>query len=79
MSRTGRIAGLVTGLLISLPRLTHACAVCFDARDENRLAFLATTVFLSLFPLALVAGTLLFLRRRSRQLSEPAPQTEATL
>lgn len=78
MFRTGRIAALVAGLLVVLPELAHACPVCFDPRDENRLAFLGTTVFLSLLPLAIVAGTLLFIRHRSRQAAEPVPQTEPT-
>ena len=78
MTRTGRVAAWAAALLVSLPELAHACPVCFDPRDENRLAFLGTTVFLSLLPLAIVAGTLLFIRHRSRQASEPVPRTEPT-
>lgn len=78
MFRTGRVAALALGLLTVLPQVALACPVCFDPRDENRLAFLGTTVFLSLVPLAIVAGTLLFLRHRSRQLSGAVPQPEAT-
>jgi zinc transporter ZupT len=33
-----------------------ACSVCFDAKDGTRGAFLWTTVFLSLVPLAMIAG-----------------------
>jgi hypothetical protein len=40
--------------------------VCFDARDENRQAFLATTLFLTLLPLGMVAGAGLWLRKRAR-------------
>lgn len=57
-------------LLAAFPDLAHACPVCFDARDENRQAFLATTAFLSLLPLGMVAGTGLWIRRRSRSLDE---------
>lgn len=78
MFRTGRITALTIGLLVTIPELAHACAVCFDARAENRLAFIVTTAFLSLLPLAIVAGTLLFIRHRSRQLAGPVPQPEAT-
>ncbi|MEX2465763.1 MAG: hypothetical protein WD995_02570 [Gemmatimonadota bacterium] len=57
-------------LLALLPDAAHACPVCFDARDENREAFLATTVFLSLFPLGMVAGVGLWIRKRSRELGQ---------
>ena len=78
MTRTGRLVGLATTLLVVLPELAHACPVCFDPRDENRLAFLGTTVFLSLLPLAIVAGTLLWIRHRTRQLSDQQPHTDPT-
>jgi len=64
------ISVLVLALLVFLPDVAHACAVCFDARDENRQAFVATTVFLSLLPLGMVAGAGLWVRRRSREIDE---------
>ncbi|MEX0837624.1 MAG: hypothetical protein WD101_04780 [Gemmatimonadota bacterium] len=57
-------------LLALFPDAAHACPVCFSATDENRQAFLATTVFLSLFPLGMVAGVGLWVRKRSRELDE---------
>jgi len=54
-------------LVLVLPELAHACPVCFDARDENRQAFLVTTAFLSLLPLGMVAGAGLWLHKRSRE------------
>lgn len=63
-------------LLVLLPDVAHACPVCFDPREENRVAFLATTVFLSLFPLGMVGGVGLWLRKRARELKgtpDPAP------
>jgi amino acid transporter len=59
---------LVLAFVVMLPDVAHACAVCFDARAENRIAFLATTAFLSLFPLSLVGMAGAFLRKRSREL-----------
>ena len=50
--------------LAALPDAAHACAVCFDPREENRLAFLATTIFMSLVPLGMVGGLGLWLRKR---------------
>ena len=54
-------------LLLALPDAGHACAVCFDSSDENRLAFMATTAFLTLLPLGMVTGAGLLLRKRVRQ------------
>jgi len=73
------LAGLVAvALLAVLPDAAHACPVCFDARDENRQAFLATTIFLSLFPLGMVAGTGIWIRKRSKALdAEEAAAREA--
>ena len=65
-------------LLLLLPDVAHACPVCFDASDENRQAFLATTAFLSLLPLGMVAGAGLWIRKRSRELDEVTePHAEA--
>ena len=64
------ISVLVLALLVFLPDVAHTCAVCFDARDENRQAFVATTAFLSLLPLGMVAGAGLWVRRRSREIDE---------
>lgn len=43
-----------------------ACAVCFDANEETRGAFLGTTIFLSLFPLGMVFGFGFWFWRRVR-------------
>ncbi|HSM60306.1 MAG TPA: hypothetical protein VK849_05890 [Longimicrobiales bacterium] len=69
-------------LLVLGPEVAHACPVCFDPREENRFAFLATTVFMSLFPLSIVGGFGVWLRKRARALrgeSDPgqdAPDAE---
>lgn len=60
-------------LLVALPDVAHACAVCFDPGDENRVAFLATAVFMSLFPLGMVGGLGLWLRKRARELRGMPP------
>ena len=65
---------LVSAALALFPDVAHACPVCFDARDENRQAFLATTAFLSLLPLGMVAGTGLWLHRRARGIDERTDQ-----
>ena len=77
MSRVWVVSGLALLLLVALPDLAHACPVCFDARDENRQAFLATTAFLTLLPLGMVAGVGLWLRKRAREIdAEEAESVE---
>lgn len=55
-------------LTLGIPETAHACAVCFDANGEVRMAFILTTVFLTMLPLAVVGGTGLWLRRRHREI-----------
>jgi hypothetical protein len=59
------------------PQVSHACAVCFSGReDEARLAFIWTTLVLTLLPLALVGGFAWWLwRRTSKHERTPAPET----
>ena len=70
MSRSVLITGVALLLLVLLPEVAAACPVCFDPREENRLAFLATTAFLSLLPLGMVAGAGVWYRRRAREMEE---------
>lgn len=53
-------------LLAVLPDSVAACPVCFDSSEENRLAFLATTAFLSFLPLGMVAGAGLWIRKKAQ-------------
>lgn len=52
---------LVLGLGF-LPAVAWACPVCFDPRETSRAAFLGTTAFLSLLPLAMMGGIFAFVR-----------------
>lgn len=49
-----------------LPSPVLACAACAAAVDRSNTAFLATTIFLSLLPLALMAGGLWWIVRHAR-------------
>jgi len=61
-------------LLTGLPEIAEACAVCSAGRDDaTRLAFILTTVFLTVLPLCMVGGIVYWLRSRTR-----AQQHEAT-
>lgn len=68
------IVPLALLLLVALPDVAHACAVCFDPSEENRFAFLATAVFMSLVPLGMVGGVGLWLRKRARDLKGLPPE-----
>ena len=76
----GTLGLALLALPLLLPRVASACAVCSAGRDdETRLAFLLTTLFLSVLPLGIVGGAVWWLVRRSRQLAResvslpPAP------
>lgn len=45
-----------TALVLVLPHTAWACAVCFDATDENRQAFLDATILMTALPLLLVGA-----------------------
>jgi len=62
-------AAFASAAVIQAPNVARACAVCTSGReDENNAAFLISTIFLSVLPLAAL-GTLVFvLWRRIRKL-----------
>lgn len=77
----GRIFFFVlAGVLVQLPSVASACSVCTAGRDEeNQLAFLLSTIFMSALPL-LAIGTLVFvLWRRMRKLEDELRPPEAGL
>ena len=60
-------AGALVALLLLAPRIALACSVCMAGRDdETRTAFILTTVFLTVLPLALIGGVVGWLTRRAR-------------
>jgi len=74
---TRRWTPLLVVLLIALtPTLAHACSVCFEANDKNRAAFFATTIFLSLLPLGMIAAMYWWLRRRVIELRDLAARED---
>jgi hypothetical protein len=61
-------------IVLGFPRVGWACAVCSAGlEDENRLAFLLTTIFLSALPISLVGGVVWWLRVRVRQMEAAKP------
>ena len=68
--RRASVAVLAAALILALPEAAAACAVCFDPRAENRMAFLATTAFLSLLPLGMVGGMGFWLWKRAQDVDD---------
>lgn len=51
----------------------HACPSCASPLEENRQAFVDTTILLTVLPLTMIGGFVWWLRRRTREM-EPAPE-----
>ena len=56
---------LAAALAVALPRLALACPVCMAADARRMDAYVATTVLLSLLPLAAIGGIAWLVWRRS--------------
>ncbi len=56
-------------LLILIPKIAKACAVCFSGKEETLEAFYITTVLLTLLPLVMLALIVIWLYRKYRKVS----------
>ena len=61
------------GAVAWLADLAYACPSCASPLEENRQAFVDTTVFLTVVPLMMMGGFIWWLRRRIRAM-EDAPE-----
>lgn len=50
-----------------VPGAAFACSVCFSAQGDTLLAYYGTTLFMILFPLALVGAFVYWLYRQHRK------------
>jgi uncharacterized membrane protein YhhN len=70
-------APAIVFLLLLAPSVSQACSQCLATRTrETKIAFIATTVFLSVMPLLLVGAIALWLRKRVREAEERQPGDE---
>jgi hypothetical protein len=70
LRRTPALAALAALVVPCTPGIAAACSVCMSGReDENKLAFILTTAFMTVLPLCLIGGVVLFLRRRVREIA----------
>ena len=81
MSSLGaKLIPLAAAIMTYAPALAQACAVCFDSEDDNRQAFVDTTIFLTVLPLALFAiGIGLVVHRIRKAEREEAERHQAFL
>lgn len=62
-------SAVLAWVVILGPRVATACAVCSAGRDEeNQLAFLLSTIFMSVLPLIVIGSVVFVLWRRIRRL-----------
>jgi hypothetical protein len=60
--------------------LARACPSCASPLEENRQAFVDTTIFLTVVPLMMIGGLIWWIHRRARQMEEaPEIQVPETL
>jgi hypothetical protein len=50
--------------------LAYACPSCASPLEENRQAFVDTTIFLTVVPLVMMGGFVWWIRRKTRELDE---------
>ncbi|MGB8224343.1 MAG: hypothetical protein WCF10_17260 [Polyangiales bacterium] len=48
--------------------IAYACPSCASPLEENRQAFVDTTIFLTVVPLAMIGGFIWWIRRRTREI-----------
>jgi len=66
-------AVVIVAIAVWIPRIALACPVCTAGRDEeNRIAFIVTTAFLTFFPLLMIGGIVWWLRNRVRRMERAA-------
>jgi hypothetical protein len=67
--RRAALAPGVSLVLLLAPRISEACSKCLSGRsEETKMAYLLTTVFLSVLPPLAIAGVAWWLLRRARAL-----------
>ena len=72
--RLARVSVAAAAVAVAwLADLAYACPSCASPLEENRQAFVDTTVFLTVVPLMMMGGFIWWLRRRIRAMDD-APE-----
>ncbi len=51
-----------------------ACAVCFSGRDESRVMYLLTTIFMTLIPIAVLGGGIYWVVKKATATDSAPPR-----
>jgi hypothetical protein len=66
-TRRGGSAAAIVALALLAPRVSNACAVCINARDDGtQLGFMLGTLIMTVLPFVVFGSILFFVRRRLR-------------
>ena len=69
-------AGIVSSLL---PTVADACAVCVGGNEENRIAFIVTTIFLTIVPLIVIGGTVRWAQKKAEAIRKLEAENDLLL
>jgi hypothetical protein len=65
----------LAAVTVALPaQQALACAVCFSGRDETRVAYLATTIFMTSLPLFALAAGIVWVIRKANAADRTPPR-----
>jgi len=70
---TRSVVALLACAIASVADVALACPSCASPLEENRQAFVDTTIFLTVVPLAMIGGFVWWLHRKARE-NEPPPE-----
>ena len=73
------LASLIVLFAASAAEVAHACPTCASPLEENRQAFVDTTILLTVLPLAMIGGFVWWLRRKARSVEPPQIAVPDTL
>lgn len=68
MSAVARICAAALAVAVTLAvDVAYACPSCASPLEENRQAFVDTTIFLTVVPLLMIGGLIWWIRRKVRE------------
>jgi hypothetical protein len=71
--RLARASAAVAAVFVAwLADSAAACPSCASPLEENRQAFVDTTIFLTVVPLMMIGGLIWWIRRKARELDRAA-------
>lgn len=62
-------------VLTVLPATSWACAVCVGGNEPNRMAFIFTTILLTIVPLVVIGCAVRWIQKRAEERDAPLEST----